>query len=115
MGQAQHRRGACPGKGVERRRLHFDRQHPRSARVRDCRRRFAERRVGRPRRSGDGAQSFAREGVDRNRDKARVSLGELRRRGIMVARPLVPERAFDDDEVRRRSDRSDLTGRGEAE
>ena len=61
------------------------------------------------------AQSFAVEGLHGDRDETWVRLGELRWGGIMIAGPLVPERAFDDHEVGRRRYGNNLAGRGEAE
>ncbi len=48
MGEAEDRLTARPGEGVERRRLHLDRQDIQIAAALDCHGGFPERRVGRP-------------------------------------------------------------------
>src|ERR1700704_2805669 len=115
MGQTQHRRLPRLSECVESRRFHFDSEHAYLSGVLNGPGCFPKRRIGCPTRPGEDAQSLALERTHGDCDELWVRLGELRWGGIMVAGPLVSQRALRDNEVRRRCYRINLTGRGEAE
>src|SRR5258708_26671831 len=77
--------------------------------------RLAKRRIRGPGGADHHAWSVSRNGLRRCFDKPWVSLGEFGSGCVVVARPLVAQRAIDNNEIGRRARRHDLTCRCEAE
>ena len=109
--EAEHRPIACGGKGIERRRFHFDRQDAGFLGGRDRLGRLAKRRIRRP--GGADLRRHARrsQGLLSKPDQALVGQAVLGGRQIVVARSFVSERPVDDDEIRRRLRRNNLACR----
>ena len=98
-----------PGKGVERRRLHLDRDDAGGGARRDRRLRFAKRRVGGPARTAMNGLADRRRAALGERHHRRIGLGPGRRRQVVIARPLVAQGPVDDDMVGWRPEVADLT------
>jgi len=71
--------------------------------------------IGGPACADDGAKPGGGDGVGRSTHESGIGLAVFGGGGVMVARALVAQGAVDDDEVRGRSGRHDLSGRCDAQ
>jgi len=115
MGEAEHRPAARRGEGIERGRLHLDREDAGVHRRVDRLCRLAEGCVRGPAGADLHRDAGLAERLPAQAHQARVCLAVVCGRQIVIAGALVAQRAIDDDEVGRRLGRQDLARRGYAE
>src|SRR3990170_266164 len=115
VSEAHHWPPTGASKSVERGRLHLHRQDTARAAGLDGRSGLAKRSVGGPRGPALQRNPDAREAGRHQSDQPCVGVAVVPRRQVVIAGAFVPEGALDEDEVRRLTDRRDLSGGGQAE